>query len=107
MKAGVKIAFATGDANNARLLPYHAGMAVAWGLSHDDAIKAMTQNAADILGVGDRLGSIAVGKQANLVITKGDPLEIRTDVTHVIIAGKDVDLENLQHALYARYKTRK
>jgi imidazolonepropionase-like amidohydrolase len=107
VKAGVKIAIATGDANNARLLPYHAGMAVAWGLSHDDAIKAMTQNAADILGVGDRLGSIAVGKQANLVITKGDPLEIRTDVAHVIIAGRDVDLENKQHALYARYKTRK
>ena len=107
VRAGVKIAFATGDANNARLLPYHAAQAVAWGLSSDEAIKALTLNAAEILGVGDRLGSIEVGKQANLVITKGDPLEIRTDVTHVIIAGKDVDLENKQHALYARYKTRK
>jgi imidazolonepropionase-like amidohydrolase len=107
VRAGVKIAFATGDANNARLLPYHAAQAVAWGLSPDDAIKALTVNAAEILGVADRLGSIEVGKQANLVIVTGDPLEIRTDVTHVIIAGRDVDLENKHHALYVRYKARR
>jgi imidazolonepropionase-like amidohydrolase len=107
VRAGVKIAFATGDANNARLLPYHAAQAVAWGLPREEAIKALTVNAAEILGVADRLGSIEVGKQANLLIAKGDPLEIRTEVTHVIIAGRNVDLENKHHALYVRYKARR
>ena len=105
-RAGVKIAFATGDANNARLLPYHAAHAVAWGLPREEAIKALTINAADILGVGGQLGSLEPGKQANLFIAKGDPLEIRTEVTHVIIAGRDVPLANKHLALYERYKAR-
>jgi imidazolonepropionase-like amidohydrolase len=106
VQAGVKIAFGTGDANNARLLPYHAAHAVAWGLPRDEAVKALTINGAEILGVGDRLGSIEPGKQANLLVAKGDPLEIRTEVTHVIIAGRDVGLENKHHALYERYRAR-
>jgi imidazolonepropionase-like amidohydrolase len=106
VQAGVKIAFGTGDANNARLLPYHAAHAVAWGLSRDEAIKALTINGAEILGVGDRLGSIEPGKHANLLVAKGDPLEIRTEVTHVIIAGRNVDLDNKHHALYERYRAR-
>ena len=106
VRAGVKIAFATGDANNARLLPYHAAHAVAWGLPRDEAIKALTINGAEILGVSDRLGSLEPGKQANLFVAKGDPLEIRTEVTHVIIAGRDVPLANKHLALYERYKAR-
>jgi imidazolonepropionase-like amidohydrolase len=105
-KAGVTIAFATGDANNARLLPYHAAHAVAWGLPREEAIKALTINAAQILGVAGQLGSLEPGKQANLFIAKGDPLEIRTEVTHVIIAGRDVPLANKHLALYERYKAR-
>ena len=99
VKAGVKVAFATGDANNARLLPYHAAMAVAWGLPRDEAIKALTINAAEILGVANRIGSIETGKHANLLIVKGDPLDIRSEVLHVIIAGHDISLENKHHAL--------
>ena len=78
-KAGVKFAFSTGDnayvAHRCRITP---AMSVAWGLNRDDAIKALTINAAEILGVADRVGSLEPGKDANLFIAKGDPLEIRT-----------------------------
>jgi imidazolonepropionase-like amidohydrolase len=105
-RAGVMFAFATGDSSNVRQLPYQAAQSVAWGLSHDAALRAMTINAAEILGVADRLGSIEPGKLANLVIAKGDPLEMRTEVTHVIIAGQDVALDNKHLALYERYMKR-
>jgi len=105
-KAGVKFAFATGDATNARQLPYDAAESVAWGLSHDDALKALTINAAEILGVADAVGSIEPGKIANLVVSKGDPLEVRTVFTHVLVAGHDVGLDSKQLALYERYAKR-
>jgi imidazolonepropionase-like amidohydrolase len=106
VKAGVKIAFATGDASYGRQLPYHAAESVAWGLPRDEALKALTIDAANILGVSDRVGSIEPGKIANLVISKGDPLEVRTVFTHVLIAGHDVGLDNKQLALYERYAKR-
>jgi imidazolonepropionase-like amidohydrolase len=105
-RAGVKFAFATADANNARLLPYHAAMAVAWGLPREEAIKALTINAAELLGVADRVGSIEPGRIANLLIAKGDPLEIQTEITNVIIAGRNVNLMNKHLALYERYMAR-
>ncbi|MBI3265261.1 MAG: amidohydrolase family protein, partial [Acidobacteria bacterium] len=105
-RAGVLFAFSSGGNTNARLLPYNAALSVAWGLPRAEAIKALTINAAQILGVGDRLGSIEPGKIANLVVSKGDPLEIRTEITHVIINGQDVGLDNRHHALYERYMTR-
>ena len=87
VKAGVKLAFAVPSETNARQLPYHAAQSVAWGLPRDEAIKALTINAAEILGVADRIGSIEAGKIANLIVAKGDPLEVRTAITHVVIAG--------------------
>ena len=105
-KAGVKIAFATSDAAYARNLPYHAAMSVAWGLDRDDALKGLTINAAEILGVADRIGSLEAGKDANLFMSKGDPLEIRTEVTRVVIEGRDVGLENKHLALYQKYLAR-
>jgi imidazolonepropionase-like amidohydrolase len=107
VKAGVKIAFSTGDNTNVRLLPYNAAISVAWGLNRDDALKALTINAAEILGVADRLGSLEAGKDANLFIAKGDPLEIRTEITHVFIAGNDVGMGNKHQALYEKYINRK
>lgn len=106
-KAGVRFAFATNDSNYARLLPYHAARAVAWGLPREEALRALTITAAEILGVADRLGSIEPGKVANLLVANGDALEARTEVTHVIINGVDVDLANKQQALYERYANRK
>ena len=63
-----------------RSLPYAAGYATAFGLPHDEALKAITLNAAEIWGVADRLGSIDVGKTANVVVADGDPLDVKTDV---------------------------
>jgi imidazolonepropionase-like amidohydrolase len=105
-QAGVKFAFSTGDNTNVRLLPYHAAMSVAWGLNRDEALKALTINAAEILGVADRIGSLEVGKDANFFIAKGDPLEIRTQITHVVIAGRDVGIDSKHEALYRKYIAR-
>ncbi|HEX2443814.1 MAG TPA: amidohydrolase family protein [Vicinamibacterales bacterium] len=105
-QAGIKFAFATGDNTNVRLVPYNAAISVAWGLPHEEAIKALTINAADILGVADRMGSIEPGKDANLLVSKGDPLEIRTTISHVVIAGKNVDLDNKHQTLFERFMAR-
>ncbi len=105
-QAGVKFAFSTGDNTNVRLLPYNAAMSVAWGLKRDDALRALTIDAAEILGVADRVGSLEAGKDANLFIAKGDPLEVRTQVTHVVIAGKNVGTDSKHEALYRKYIAR-
>jgi len=105
-RAGVTFAIAVPSDTNARQLPYHAAEAVARGLSREDALKALTINPAEMLGVADRIGSIEPGKIANLIVAKGDPLEARTAITHVVIAGRDVPLENKQLALYERYSKR-
>ena len=72
-KRGVKIAFASYDAHAVRNLPYAAGYATAFGLPHDEALKAITLNPAEIWGVADQLGSLDVGKTANVVVADGDP----------------------------------
>ena len=105
-KAGVKIAFATSDAAYARNLPFHAAMSVAWGLDREEALKGLTINAAEILGVANRIGSIEAGKDANLFIADGDPLEARTQVKRVVIGGRDVPLDNKHLALYQKYIAR-
>ena len=66
----------------------------------------MTVNAAEMLGVADRIGSLEAGKDANLFISKGDPLEAKSQVTHVVIQGKDVGLDNKHLALYQKYIAR-
>jgi imidazolonepropionase-like amidohydrolase len=80
---------------------------VAWGLSKDDAIKALTINAAEILGVSASVGSLEEGKIANLFIADGDPLEITTNVKNVIVNGRDVSLENKHWLLWQRFMGRK
>ena len=102
-KAGVRFAFATGDNANVRQLPFQAAQSIAWGLPREAALRALTIDAAEILGVGGRLGSIEPGKIANLIVTRGDPLDVRGEVMHVIINGRDVGLENRHLALYERY----
>ena len=105
-RAGVKFAFSSGDNTNVRLLPFQAAMSVAWGLNRDHAIRALTIDAAEILGVADRIGSLEAGKDANLFIANGDPLEIRTQVTNVIIQGKDLGIDSKHEALYRKYIVR-
>jgi len=101
---GVKIAFASyTDTHNARNLPYAAGYSVAYGLPYDEALKALTITAAAMFGVADKLGSLDVGKTANVVIANGDPLDVKTDVKHVFIAGQEIPMANRQTELRDEY----
>jgi imidazolonepropionase-like amidohydrolase len=102
-KRGIKIAFATYDAHNARNLPYAAGYAVGFGLPPDEALKAMTLNPAQMFGVDRDLGSLDAGKMGNVVVANGDPLDVRTDVKHVFIAGQEIPLVSKQTELRDQY----
>jgi imidazolonepropionase-like amidohydrolase len=105
-KAGVKIAFGTFDNEFSRNLPYNAARAVAYGLPYDAALKAITINAAEIWGAGDKMGSIEKGKWADLMLVNGDPLETPTQIKALYIKGKEVDLSNKQTRLYQKYMAR-
>jgi imidazolonepropionase-like amidohydrolase len=96
----------TFGAMNARNLAYNAGMAAAFGLPKDEALKSITLYPAQILGVADRLGSIEPGKIADLMVADGDPLEITTRVEQVFIAGKLMPMENRQTRLFEKYDHR-
>jgi imidazolonepropionase-like amidohydrolase len=107
-QAGVLFAISTGDAGaEVRNLPQYAGMAAAYGLSKADALKAVTLNPARIMNAGDRLGSIEVGKMANLVVTDGDLLEIRTNIRYLFIDGRPVVLSSRHTELNDAFKNRK
>lgn len=105
-QAGVRFAIATFDASDSRTLPYEAGTAVPYGLPEEEALRAITAYPAEILGLGDQLGTIEEGKIANLIVTDGNPLEIQTQVLHVLIAGRDVSLKNRHLELYEKYRSR-
>jgi imidazolonepropionase-like amidohydrolase len=107
-EAGVSFCISSGDDGaNVRNLPYYAGMAAAYGLSRAEALKAVTLYPAQILNVADRLGSIEVGKMANLVVTDGDLLETRTHVRHLFIDGRQVPLNSRHTDLNDAFKNRK
>lgn len=106
-KAGVSFALTTGgQSEKVRNLSQHAAMAAAFGLGKDAALRAITLDAAKILGAGNRLGSIEVGKDANLVVTNGDILEMTTQVRQAFVAGKPVNLSSKQSNLYERWRAR-
>jgi imidazolonepropionase-like amidohydrolase len=108
--AGVEFCFSGGGssfgASNARNLPHQAAAAVAYGLPRDVALRALTRDAADILGVGDRLGTLEVGKEATLIVTDGDPLDIRSHVVRAFIDGHESSLETRQTRLWEKYRGR-
>ena len=107
-QAGVRFALSTGDEGaEVRDLPYRAGMAAAFGLSRADALKSVTLYPAQIMGLGDRLGSIETGKIANLVVTDGDLLEARTHIRHLFINGRQVPLNSRHTELYEQFRNRK
>ena len=105
-KRGVKIAFASFDAHNSRNLPYQAGFATGFGLPYDEAWKAITLNAAEIWGVAEQLGSLDVGKTANVVVATGDPLDVKTDVKRVFIGGQEIPMTSRQTRLRDEYSTK-
>jgi len=102
-RRGVQIAFASYSAHDSRNLPYQAGFATAFGLPYDEALKAITLNPAQIWGVADKLGSLDVGKTANVVVANGDPLDLKTDVKQVFIEGREVPMSSRQTRLRDQY----
>ncbi len=105
-KAGVKFCFGTFDVEFARNVPFEAAQAVAFGLPHDEALKALTINSAEILGAGDQLGSIEKGKLADLILTDGDPMEAKTNIKQMFIAGREVSLESRHTREYEKWLKR-
>ncbi len=112
--AGVKIAFGSGAGggfgpggpHSSRSIPWEAATAVPYGLPAADALKALTLWPAEMLGAGDRLGSIEPGKIANLLVTEGSPLEITFRLRHLIIGGREVSTANRHRGLYETYRAR-
>jgi len=104
-KRGVTIALSSagGGEGGSRNLPYAAGYAVAYGLPYDEALKAITLNPAEMFGLGDTLGSLDVGKTANVVVANGDPLDVRTSVKQVFIEGNAVPMVSRQTKLRDEY----
>jgi imidazolonepropionase-like amidohydrolase len=102
-KRGVKVVFASYSAHNVRNLPDAAGFATAFGLPYDEALKAITINAAEVWGVADQLGSLDVGKIANVVVANGDPLDVKTDVKQVYIQGQAIPMTDRQVLLRDEY----
>ncbi len=105
-KAGVKVALRTADTENVRNLPFHAGFAAAYGMGIEEALKAITINTAQILGVDDKYGSIEIGKVANVMVTNGDPFEPKTQISHLFIKGWDVPLTSRHTMLYDEFLKR-
>jgi imidazolonepropionase-like amidohydrolase len=104
------VLFALNDDNDEtryRNLAFNAGTAAAYGLTKEEALQSITLNAAQILGIDDRTGTIEEGKDANIVISDGDILDMRTSIiSAVFIQGRKVNLENKQTQLYNRYMTK-
>lgn len=105
--AGLRWCLSDGGGNwgaaNVRNLPHHAGLAAAFGLDRDEALKSVTLYPAQVLGVADRVGSIEVGKLADLQITDGDPLEVTTHCVQVFIGGRPIPMDNRQTRLLQKY----
>lgn len=106
-QAGVRFCLASGaDFSQERNLPYQAATAIAFGLPAKEGLLAITLRAAEILGVGDRLGSLSVGKDATLFVCDGDPLELTTRIEMAFVEGRQVDLRNRQTELSNKYRER-
>jgi imidazolonepropionase-like amidohydrolase len=102
--AGVKFAIAGGAGGlYSNRLPWEAGVAVAFGLSEEEALKAVTINAAEMLGVADRVGSLEVGKQATLLITTGTPLDMMSNIEQAYIQGREIDMNDIQKHFFKKY----
>ena len=105
-RAGIEVAIMAADDDNTRNLPQHAGFASAYGLPREEALRAITYTPAKLLGLEQELGSLAIGKIADVVVTDGDLLEATTHVSAVLIDGRVQDLGNRQTELYEAYRAR-
>ena len=103
----VSLAYNEGMTARSRSLAFLAGTAAAYGLDKEEALKLITANTAQILGIADRVGTLEVGKQATLFVSAGDALDMRTNrLTHAFINGRQITLPAMQQELYQKYKTK-
>jgi imidazolonepropionase-like amidohydrolase len=102
-RAGVRVAFGSNETTLSRQLVANVGLAVAYGLPYDEALKSLTLSAAQIFGVDDRLGSLEVGKEATLFLSRGDPLQVTSRVVSVFVRGRRYEPRSYQTALCEQY----
>ncbi len=105
-KAGIKVALATFNSADSRTLPYETGNAVAYGLPHEEGLKAISLYPAQIFGLDKQLGTIETGKIANVIVTSGDPLELTTEVKYLFIKGQLTSLDNKHQRSYETWRSR-
>jgi imidazolonepropionase-like amidohydrolase len=107
-RAGVLYCINDDDENTrSRNLPFNAGTAASYGLTKEEALSAITLNAANILGIADKTGSIEVGKDANIVVSEGDLLDMRSNnLSNAFIQGRQIDLHNKHTQLAEKYETK-
>ena len=105
-KAGVMLAFQSGGASSARDLPYEVGLAEAFGLDPEEALKSITINPAKMFGVDNEYGSIEVGKVANVIVTTGDPIDIRTSIKEIFVKGVRQKFDDRHTKWYEMYRAR-
>ena len=105
-KAGVKVAIRTNETENVRNLPFNAGFAAAYGMGVEEALKAITITPAEIFGLDSQIGSLEVGKVANLFVSTGDPFEMKTEIKYLFIAGYQVPIDNRHIQLYEEFLER-
>jgi imidazolonepropionase-like amidohydrolase len=102
--AGVKFAIAGGSGGlYSNRLPWDAGVAVAFGLPEEEALKAVTINAAELMGVSDKVGSLEVGKQATLLITTGTPLDMTSNILQSYIQGREINMMDIHKFFFQKY----
>ncbi len=103
--AGVQIGFSVVGAWQQRRAPYQAGHAVGFGLPYEEAVKGLTLTPATMMGIADKVGSLAVGKHATLFLSAGDALDMRSaKIERAFIQGRDIDLQSRQTKLAAKYR---
>lgn len=102
--AGVKFAIAGGSGGlYSNRLPWDAGVAVAFGLPEEEALKAVTINAAELMGVSDKVGSLEVGKQGTLLITTGTPLDMTSNILQSYIQGREINMMDIHKFFFQKY----
>ncbi len=106
-EAGVRFAISGGSgALYSNRLPWEAGVAVAFGLPEEEALRAVTINAAEFMGLDDRIGSLEPGKQATLLVTTGTPLDMTSDIEQAYIQGRELDMNDIQKHFFEKYMTK-
>jgi imidazolonepropionase-like amidohydrolase len=105
MKEGITVGISYQNQAYGYNLPFVAGQTVAYGLTKEEALQTVTLNNARILGIDDLTGSLEAGKDANIVVSSGDILDMMTNnIEYAFISGRNIDLDNKHKQLYRRFQ---